>query len=71
MLIKTIDRSTKDVFLGKGWLNWVRYAKTSKGWEPVKGLRPNKETHEQIVKKITEWEAERAKKHQQKQKESK
>lgn len=52
MYIKTVDENTKDVFLGKGWLNWCRYEYKDGRWNRTKGLRPDHNIHRKIVEKI-------------------
>ena len=64
MFIKSVDLNAKDIFLGKGWENWVRYSRNnpSDPWKREKGMLPTPETDAQIIRKLTEWD-ERPKHH--------
>jgi hypothetical protein len=50
--IKSVDENTKDVFLGKGWANWVRYTMKEGRWVRTAGLRPDHTIHRKIVDRI-------------------
>lgn len=55
MYVKPVDVDTRDVFLGKGWENWVRYRKVAGFWKRVGGLSPNYETEQQILRRLDSW----------------
>ena len=55
MFVKSVDVHVRDVFLGKGWENWVRYSKESGNWKRVGGLAPNFETEQQILRRLDSW----------------
>ncbi len=57
MFIKSVSADCKDVFLGRGWENWVRYERDASGkWHATKGLRPDKTINDKIVHKLTTWQ---------------
>lgn len=61
MYIKTVDNTHKDVFIGRGWKQWVRYENKPKaGWLPTVGFMPNKDLHDKIVEKLKAWEVREA-----------
>lgn len=55
MYIKKIDSGMVDVFLGRGWINWVRYEYVEGRWVRTKGLRPDQGVHRKIVDKIEQF----------------
>jgi len=63
MFIKSVDVHVRDIFLGKGWENWIRYSKASGHWKRIGGLGPNYETEQQILKRLDSWGTNRKEKH--------
>lgn len=56
MYIKAAGGSIRDVFLAKGWNNWIRYEKQPDGkWVRVAGLTPNQPTEQQIKRRLETW----------------
>ncbi len=56
MYIKNRGYDMKDVFLGKGWLNWVCYQQQADGsWKRIKGLEVDKHTDEKIRTRLNAW----------------
>lgn len=53
MYFKSVDATTKDVFLGnKGWDLWTRYQLVEGKWRRINGLRVDSDTHHRIVDRL-------------------
>jgi hypothetical protein len=62
MFIKTIDHNTKDVFLGKGWDNWVRVTKTDNKFLRTAGMTITMDVTNKINDRIKQMDIASAKK---------
>lgn len=55
MYIKQVDVNTKDVFMGNGWANWVRYERQGEEWVRVKGMTVARDMDAAIKRKLNAW----------------